>query len=128
MNHAEFNENYYQIAERALRFNDKARREGFLSLEDVIDSKKADERDIFEYGLCFAVDGVDAEVIDIILSNIVNQEQDEQLRLLKTIQKEAVLSIQAGTNGRIMLAVLNSLTGLSLNEDKMKAKLEEVYG
>jgi flagellar motor component MotA len=127
MNHAEFNENYYQIVERALRFNDKARREGLLSLEDLIDSKKADERDIFEYGLRFAVDGVDAEGIDIILSNIVNQDQDEQSRLLKTIQKEAVLSIQAGVNGRIMFAVLNSLTGLSLNEDKMKARLDEFY-
>jgi flagellar motor component MotA len=127
MNHEEFNENYYQIVERALRFNDKTRREGILSLEYVIDSKKADERDIFEYGLRFAVDGVDAEVIDIILSNIVNQDQDEQSRLLKTIQKEAVLSIQAGTNGRIMFAVLNSLTGISLNQDKMKARLDEVY-
>jgi flagellar motor component MotA len=128
MNHAEFNENYYQIVERALFFHDKARREGLLSLEDVIDSKKADERDIFEYGLRFVFDGTDAAVIDIILSNIVNQDQDEQSRLLKTIQKEAVLSIQAGTNGRMMFAVLNSLTGLSLNEDKMKARLEEVYG
>jgi flagellar motor component MotA len=128
MNHAEFNENYYQIVERALRFQDKARREGLLSLEDVIDSKKADERDIFEYGLRFVVDGIDAAVIDIILSYIVNLDQDEQSRLLKTIQKEAVLSIQAGTNGRIMFAVLNSFTSLSLNEDKMKARLEEVYG
>jgi flagellar motor component MotA len=128
MNHEEFNENYYRIVERALRFNDKARREGLLSLEDVIDSKKADERDVFEYGLRFVVDGVDPEVIDIILSNIVNQDQDEQSRLLKTIQKEAVLSIQVGINGRIMFAVLNSLTGLSLNEDKMKVRLEEVYG
>jgi flagellar motor component MotA len=128
MNHTEFNENYYQIVERALRFHDKARREGLLSLEDIIDAKKADERDVFEYGMRFAVDGVDAAVIDIILSNIVNQDQDEQSCLLKTIQKEAVLSIQAGNNGRIMFAVLNSLTGLSLNKDKMKARLEEVYG
>jgi flagellar motor component MotA len=128
MNHAEFNESYYQIVERALRFHDKARREGLLSLEDVIDSKKADERDIFEYGLRFVVDGVDSEIVDIILSNIVNQDQDEHSRLLKTIQKEAVLSIQVGINPRILYAVLNSLTGLSLNEDKMKARLEEVYG
>jgi flagellar motor component MotA len=127
MNHEEFVEKYYAIVERALRFSEKARREGLLALEDEIDREKENERDIFEYGLRFVVDGYDAAIIGEILSNIINQEKDEQLRLLKTIQKEAVLSIQVGMNARGMYALLNSHTGLSLHEDKMKEKMEELY-
>jgi flagellar motor component MotA len=126
MSHDEFVENYYRIVERALHFLNTARREGLLSLEDLIDQDKADERDIFEYGLRFVVDAMDVEVIDKILSNIIDQEKDEQLRLLKTIQKEAVCGIQAGTNPIILYALLNSLTGLSLHEDKMKKTLDEM--
>ncbi|GMO43668.1 MAG: hypothetical protein Pg6C_05460 [Treponemataceae bacterium] len=127
MNREEFIEKYYAIVERALRFSEKARREGLLALEDEIDQEKENGRDIFEYGLRFVVDGYDAAIVDEILSNIVNQEKDEQLRLLKTIQKEAVLGIQVGMNARGMYALLNSHTGLSLNEDKMKEKMEELY-
>jgi flagellar motor component MotA len=127
MNREEFNEKYYAIAERALGFAAKARREGLLALEDEIDQEKENGRDIFEYGLRFVVDGYDAAIIGEILSNIINQEKDEQLRLLMTIQREAVLSIQTGLNARGMYALLNSHTGLSLLEDKMKEKMEELY-
>jgi flagellar motor component MotA len=68
----------------------------------------------------FVVDGTDREILDNILSNIINQEKDEQLRVLKNIQKAAVLSIQAGDNSRILYAWLNSFTDISLNEDKAK--------
>jgi flagellar motor component MotA len=109
-----------------LLLSKKARREGLLSLEDAIDQDKANERDIFEYGLRFVLDGTDVEIVDTVLSNIINQEKDEQLRLLKIIQKEAVWGIQMGTNPRILYTILNSFTGLSLNEDKLKERLEEI--
>jgi flagellar motor component MotA len=116
MNHDEFVEKYVAIAEKALHSSNKARREGLLALEEELDEKKVNERDIFEYGLRFVVDGTDAEIIDAILSNLVKQEKDEQLRLLKEMQKEAVLRIQDGTNPMILYALLNSFTDLSLNE------------
>ena len=97
-----------------------------MSLEDtLLDQEKADARDIFEYGLRFVVDGIDAEIIDEILSNIINQEKDEYLRILKNIQKQAVLGMQCGSNPSLIYAVLNSLTDIPLSEDKMYKLLDE---
>jgi flagellar motor component MotA len=116
MNSVEFTEKYFAIAEKALRSADKARKEGLLALEDEIDEEKVNERDIYEYGLRFVIDGHEPELINTILSNIIKQEKDEQLRLLKEIQKEAVLRIQEGTNPRMLYALLNSFTDISLND------------
>ena len=126
MNKVEFGEEYQNIVRKALQCSNKARKEGLLSLEDsLLDHEKANTRDIFEYGMRFVVDGIDAETIDEILSNIINQEKDEQLRILKNIQKQAVMGIQCGLNPRILYAILNSLTDISLNEDKMHKLLDE---
>jgi len=118
MNRTEFVEKYNNIVGKALESAEKARREGILALEDVLDKEKIDGRDIFEYGLRFFVDGTDRSYIDEILSNIINQEKDEQLRTLMNIQKRAVLCIQAGDNPRLTYALLNSLADIPLNEDK----------
>jgi flagellar motor component MotA len=116
MNRVEFTERYFAIVEKALHSSNKARKEGLLALDDEIDEEKVNERDIFEYGLRFVVDGSDLEIIDAILSNLVKQEKDEQLRLLKEIQKAAALRIQDGTSPRMLYALLNSFTDLSLND------------
>jgi flagellar motor component MotA len=118
MNLTEFVEKYNTIVGKALENAKKARREGLLALEEELDKEKIDSRDIFEYGLRLVVDGTDGSLINEILSNIVNQEKDEQLRTLMNIQKRAVLSIQAGDNPRITYALLNSLVDIPLNEDK----------
>jgi flagellar motor component MotA len=125
MTHDEFVNHYYNIARHALECTKKARREGLLALEEVIDLEKINSRDIFEYGLQFVVDGTDCEIIDKILINIINQEKDEDMRTLKMMQKDAVLAIQEGMNPRIMYALLNSYTNLSLNEDETKHLVEE---
>jgi len=119
MNYDDFIKNYYEIFKRAMFFSIKAWREGLLALEDCIDAEKADNRDIFEYGMRFVVDGTDPELIDKILSNIINQEKDEYSKTLKIIQEEAVLSIQAGDNIRILAAKLNSYTDLPFDEDSI---------
>ena len=118
MNRNEFVEKYQVIAEKALQSVNKARTEGLLALDDALDQEKVEARDIFEYGLRFVVDGTDGGYIDEILSNIIKQEKDEQLRTLMNIQKRAVLSIQAGDNPRMTYALLNSLADIPLNEDK----------
>ena len=116
MTHEEFIETYYVIQRRAMLFQNKARREGLLALEDDIDFEKAHKRDIFEYGIRFVVDGTDEELIEKILSNIINQEKDGYSKTLKTIQKEAVLSIQQGHNPWMLLAILNSYTDTDFEE------------
>jgi len=118
MNRTEFVEKYNNVVGKALQSTIKARTEGLLALEDALDQEKVNARDIFEYGLRFVVDGTDGSLIDEILSNIINQEKDEQLRTLMNIQKRAVLSIQAGDNPRMTYALLNSLADIPLNEDK----------
>ena len=64
----------------------------------------------------FVADGTNAEIIDGILSNIIAQEKDEYTHKLKTIEKEAVLWIQAGINPPLFCAILNSYTDLPLTE------------
>jgi flagellar motor component MotA len=126
MNRTEFVEEYQNIVKKVFQCSNKARREGLLALEDgFLDHEKADARDIFEYGLRFAIDGIDSEIIDGILSNIIDQEKDEYMCIFKNIQKEAVLSLQAGDNFRITFAKLNSFTDISLNEDEMYKLLDE---
>jgi hypothetical protein len=93
----------------------KARRESLLGLS--ADMPKVKERDIFEYGLCFVIDGVAPEIIEEVLGNIVAQEKDEYARLYKTIQKRAVLGIQQGYNSEILHSILNSFTDISLKDD-----------
>jgi flagellar motor component MotA len=125
MNRLEFVEQYYKVVERALHCSELARREGLLALEKELCNEKADRRDIFEYGLRFAIDGFDYSIIRDILSNIINQENDEYTVKLKNIQLEAVLSIQAEDNSRITYCKLNSFTDLPLNDEESKKYLGE---
>ncbi|MCL1818444.1 MAG: hypothetical protein FWG35_05885 [Spirochaetaceae bacterium] len=117
MDRPEFIEQYTVLVKQAVVRAEKARHEGLLALEDDLDYKKTEERDILEYGLRFVIDCVDPEIIEKILGNIVAQEKDEYTRLYKTIQKEAVLLIQQGSNPRILYCVLNSFADISLKED-----------
>jgi len=125
MTHDEFVKNYYEIAKRALAFNKKAIKEGLLALEDQLDTEKINNRDIFEYGMQFVIDGIDLPIIDEILSNIINQEKDEYNLILKNIQKEAVLSMQEGENTKILYQKMNSHTDIKLKDDEMRKILDE---
>jgi flagellar motor component MotA len=119
MTRDEFVDKYTEIAKRALKYAEKARREGLLVLEDDLDQTKINARDIFEYGMRFVIDGVDSELIEGILTNIISQEKDEDMIRLKNIQKDAVLMIQAGSNPRWLCVVLNSHTDITLQEDEI---------
>ena len=121
MTRDEFTTRYKDFSRTALALADKARREGVLGLDVDIDHEQADARDVFHYGLRFAVDGISGDIIDKILSNLINQEKDEFARLFKIIQYEAVMGIQAGYGPKIMHQILNSYTDLPLTEDSFPA-------
>ena len=108
MDYKEFALQFKEVWELAMAWSKKARREGLLALEDELDEEKAGIRDIVHFGLRFVVDGTDYEVIDKILTNLVNLETDEYVKTLKTIQKEAVLGIQSDMNPRVLAHLLNS--------------------
>ena len=119
MNQTEFTEKYLNIVKDAIQCSKKAKREGLLALEEDLDIEKIENRDIFQYGLRFVIDGTKKELIEKILSNIIDQEKDEQLHILKTIQKEAVIAIQEGLKPRLLAALLNSLTdNIQLDEEE----------
>ncbi|MCL2232446.1 MAG: hypothetical protein FWB99_05140 [Treponema sp.] len=108
MKRKEFVKQAAQIIWRAIDFSDFSTREGLLALTEHIDCSKADYRDIFEFGMQFVVEAQDPEDINKILSNLINQEQNENAKRLKTIQKEAVLNIVAGTNTRMLMEIMFS--------------------
>jgi flagellar motor component MotA len=124
MTHDEFVDKYTEIAGLALQYSEKARREGLLALEEDTDQEKFDERDVFECGLRLIVDGTDAEFVEKILSNIVKQEKDEDMAILKNIQKEAVLMIQEGVHPRLVCLALNSYTNIAIKDDKIYKMVE----
>jgi len=119
MERKEFIAKYTEIISLAAQLGEVARRESIFGLMDKLDKIPAEnDRDILKYGLVFVVDGTAFEIIDKILTNLVEQEKDADKRLLKTMQREAVLMIQQGYNPRIMLSILNSFTDISLSEHK----------
>jgi flagellar motor component MotA len=124
MTRDEFIAEYYKVSAKAVQFSEKARREGLLGLEDFIDYKKADQRDILEYGLIFVIDGTDAAVIRDILSLIIDQEEDKYAHLLMNLKMEAVLSIQSGDNTRVLAYKLNAHTDLTLTDDPIMQKMK----
>jgi flagellar motor switch protein FliG len=123
MTRDEFNAEYYKVSARAFQLSEKARREGLLALEEEVDSDKLNQRDIFEYGLRFVVDGTDASIIRDLLENIIEQEEDKYTRRLMVIKLEAALSIHAGDNPRITAYKLNTYTDLTLTDDPIIQKI-----
>jgi len=125
MNREEFIKAYHDFIDTALGLAAKARREGLLALDGDVDREKAGQRDIFHYGLQFAVDGAASEIIDKIITNIAAQEKDEYTRLLKIIQKEAVMCIQQGYNPNLLHCVLNSYTDLPIVDEEARCGNDE---
>jgi flagellar motor component MotA len=120
MERKEFEKAYNAIVNRALFCAEKARQEGLIALEGEIDFEKRRKREIMEYGLSFIVDGCGSELINKILTNIINQETEDDKRILMTIQKEAVLSIAAGLNPVLLILILNSYVDIE-NDEKFNS-------
>ena len=99
------------LIRRALTFANRAKAKGLVPLDDELDPGMIRRRDVFEYGMYFAVLGVDAKIIDNILSRIIARETDEKARLLMGMKKDAVRLIQAEeTSENIYQAITRSLS------------------
>ena len=120
MKREEFVKKYTDLVKLLTIRMQKAKKKGLLELEDDLDNKKILSRDIFEYGTMLAINGLDIEFIEEVLSNIVNQEKDDYTRLYKKLQSEAVYCIQQGLNLSQAYFWLNSFTDLSFNDDSVK--------
>jgi hypothetical protein len=106
---------YTRVFKLALRLAEKALREGIASLEE--ETEDIDD-ELFKQGLRFVVDGIEAQLIDEIMSNRIAHETDKDMRLLKSVQKRAIRGIQAGENLRVFYHVLLSLPDLTAQEER----------
>jgi len=120
MNEIDFMVEYNAIFERSLVFSIISRSFGLVSLENVLDKKKCNQRDIFEYGMLLVLDGRPPEMIDKILTNIINLEMDNQKKLLKNMQKDVVLLIQQGITQKEIMWIMNSYVNIELDEATKK--------
>ena len=105
---------YTQFIQLALSLADKSQQQGIESLEGETENL-ADE--FFKQGLRFVVGGFAPRLIDEIMTNRIAHEKDKRTRLYKTIQKRAVIGIQAGEPPYILYHVFNSLAGLQYHEE-----------
>jgi Leucine-rich repeat (LRR) protein len=107
-----FCNHYYMIAETVILFSEIARREGLLALDDCIDPFSGD----FLYcGLRLVVDGTDYEIIQHIMTTIIEREHDFYRKKLMEIAMDGVLSIQSGYNTRYLVFKLTSLVDIENN-------------
>jgi hypothetical protein len=111
----EFEKSYNAIIEKAMLWLNTARVEGLLALEEMIDKDKFRQREIMEYGISLVVDGTDPSTIDRILTNIINQETDGDLKKLKIIQKDAIFAIHENWHPRLMIMLLNSHVDIGID-------------
>jgi len=120
MNRKTFIAEYTRFIQMAMKLAAKAQKQGIASLEEEIEDI---DDELFKQGLRFAVDGTEPRFIDEIMSNRLSHEKDEHTRLLKAVQKRAVLGIQAGEPFYIFYHVMLSLPGLTPREEKQIEKL-----
>jgi flagellar motor component MotA len=125
MDEIDFMKEYNAIFERSLLFSIVSRSMGLVSLKNLLDIKKYNQKDIFEFGMRLVMDGRIPELIDKILTNIINLETDKERKLLKNIQKDAVLSIQQGMSSEELMWILNSYVNIEL--DKAAEKYNDMH-
>jgi predicted sugar kinase len=70
------------------------------------------------------MDGRPPELIDKIFANLINLETDKERKILKNIQKDAVLAIQQGISSEELMWILNSYVNIEL--DKAAEKYNEI--
>ena len=105
---------YIRFITLAMKLSNKALQHGLSSLEDEIDDI---DDELFKQGLRFVVDGTEPRLINEIMTNRIAREKDKNMSMLKTVQKRAVLGIQAGEYFRVFYNVLKSLPGLTAKEE-----------
>jgi hypothetical protein len=95
----------------------EANRCGIEALEQEVEDIEETEK-VFKEGLRLILYKADTVVVNEILSNMIAHEKCKYMRLYKTIQKRAVLGLQAGESTYILYKVLNSLAGLTVKESR----------
>jgi flagellar motor component MotA len=105
---------YNAIFERSISVLLKANTIGLAAVSDEFGGYQYNKNDLFEYGLRLVIDGKEPDLIQNILSNIINLETDNRVKLLKNIMKDAVLMIQQGADAKYLALLLNSYVNIDI--------------
>lgn len=92
----------------------KSRREGLLTLEETINNIETAKYPILQEGLRLVINGTDSCYINSYYDNIIriNFPQITKQRLLIELMKLGVISIQEGSNPRLLNLLVRSLIPL----------------
>ena len=120
MNRKKFVAEYTRFIQLAMKLAAKSKKHGVASLEEEIEDI---DDELFKQGLRFIVDGTEPRIIDEIMTNRISHEKDKNISILKTVQKRAVLGLQAGEPLLAFYHVLLSSPGLTQKEEKQIEKL-----
>ncbi len=97
-----------KIVDKLYEFSEKARREGILSLEEVI--QDLDDK-FMQQGLRLVVDGTDAEIIRGLMETELNQMNDRHSHWLKLLDNWSKIAPGFGMLGTVLglIAMLKNL-------------------
>jgi len=128
MTNEDFISEYKKIFARAMLLSEETRRKGLIVLKDYTDVFKPNQNDVMEFGLKLIFDKIHGHIVDGVLSNIINLENDNQKKILKTVQKTAVLAIQEGYNKVILALLLSSFVNIdNIDENNMSITVYEEF-
>jgi len=124
-----FEKEIERVCLRLIEFSEISRREGILALENHIDQEKVSERALLETGIQMAVDGIEKEVIEKYLDSWIEANCNNSVsyydKILASVIKAGVLSIQAGENPRITEYKITTLIPRELTPDSLLLALRE---
>jgi len=113
-----FKKEYERIHFRICLFANICRREGLLSVENSIDKEKAALGNPLDYSLLMAMDGMEGAVIEKYLDSWIGANSSSHCeyydKILFSVIKTGVLSIQSGQNPRITAKLVTALVPLEL--------------
>ena len=125
MDRKKFIEQTANVVRKAYQFSIKSRKQDIDDLRD--DAAALIRNDVFELGMRLTLESGDFEFIDGILTGMISREKDETAKRLKTIQKEAVLSIQKSFNSFELLNTLFSYIDDNEKEEIRKLLTEDEF-
>ena len=108
MDNNTFSFKYNEIETRAYMASCGIKQHGISSLEHDIDQEKFDRKENFELALKLVCDGIDRAIVEKFLDSAIDFQLDPNTKLLRQIEKEAVLGIMDGTNPGDLVMKLNS--------------------
>ncbi|MDR2583581.1 MAG: DUF4116 domain-containing protein [Fibromonadaceae bacterium] len=118
---AAFKKEYERIHFRICLFAQMCRNEGLLSVKNCIDKEKAALGNPLDYSLLMALDGMDRAVIEKYLDSWIEANSSSHCeyydKILFSVIKNGVLSIQSGLNPHITAKLITAPVPMELMPD-----------